>query len=206
MKTKKAKFITIEGTEGSGKSSVINFLKNFLEAQGFSVIVFREPGTTKIGEKIRHILLDKESSELSAHTELLLYLAARAQLIEEKLKAAFKEFDFVICDRFYDSTLVYQGIGLGLGKIVFDAVKKFSLGVNPDLTILLDADPRVGLNRIEKKDRIESRPLVFHEKLRRGFLSLAKKYPKRVKVVDAGGSLAEIYPRVEKTVCRKFKI
>lgn len=206
MKNKRAKFITIEGTEGSGKSSVIHHLKGLLENKGFSVVIFREPGTTRVGEKIRRILLDKENDELSPHTELLLYLAARTQLIEEKFRGVFKKVDFVICDRFYDSTLVYQGIGLGLGKIAFDAVKKFSLGISPDLTILLDADPRAGLDRIAKKDRVESRPFVFHKRIRRGFLAIAKKYPARIKIIDAGGSLGAIYPAVEKAVREKFGI
>ena len=115
---KKAVFITIEGLEGSGKSSVINFLRTYLENKKFSVRFFREPGSTYIGEKIREILLDRKNKELSCHTELLLYLAARTQLIEESLKDALNKYDFVICDRFYDSTLVYQGYALGLGKIV----------------------------------------------------------------------------------------
>jgi dTMP kinase len=194
---KKAKFITIEGLEGSGKSSVINFLKNILRRKGFSVLVLREPGSTGVGEKIREILLDKTNSKLSRHTELLLYLAARTQLIEEKLASAFKKYDFIICDRFFDSTLVYQGYALGLGKIVDQAVEMFSLGFKPDLTLILDVPARIGLGRIKKKDRIESRPLSFHNKLRKGYLALAKKYPQRVKVIDADSNLEEIYKRAE---------
>lgn len=192
----KAKFITVEGLEGSGKSSVIAFLQRLLKAKGFSVVVLREPGSTRIGEKIRDILLDKRNKELSPHTELLLYLAARTQLIEEKLKKAFKKYDYVICDRFFDSTLVYQGYALGLGKIVDEAVRVFSLGVTPDLTILIDTPVEAGLKRIKNKDRIEKRPLSFHKELRQGFLALAKRYPWRIKVVDGSGSLADIYKQV----------
>jgi len=202
---KHAYFITIEGLEGSGKSSVINFLEKLLKEKGFSVIVFREPGSTDVGEKIRQILLDKENKRLSRHTELLLYLAARAQLIEEKLMGAFKKYDFIICDRFFDSTLVYQGYALGLGAIVEKAVKMFSLGITPDLTLVLDVPAREGLKRIKNKDRIESRPIDFHNKLRRGYLALSKKYPNRIKVIDAQANLTEIYKRTEKALMDKLK-
>tara|TARA_B100000315_G_scaffold258860_1_gene312487 strand:+ start:2287 stop:2919 length:633 start_codon:yes stop_codon:yes gene_type:complete len=198
----KAFFITVEGLEGCGKSSVFNFLTTFLKRKGYSVKVFREPGSTKIGEKIRKLLLDKKNGNLSLHTELLLYLAARTQLIEEKLKKARSFSDIVICDRFLDSTLAYQGYALGLGKIAFDSVKMFSLGINPDITIFLDVSPKVGLARLKKKDRIESRPITFHNKLRRGYLSLAKKYPRRIKVIDASGSLEDIYVSVERLINR----
>ncbi len=201
---KKAFFITVEGLEGSGKSSVIEFLHKLLKKNGFSVKIYREPGSTKVGEKIRNILLDKKNSKLSAHTELLLYLAARTQLIEEKLIRDLSRYDFIICDRFFDSTLVYQGWGLQLGPIVEKSVKMFSLGITPDLTIVLDAPPEEGLARIKNKDRIESRHLKFHQRLKEGYLALAKKYPKRIKVVDARGSLKDIYPRVRKIFDKKI--
>lgn len=202
---RKALFITVEGLEGSGKSSVIAYLEKFFTNISMRVCVFREPGSTKVGEKIRQILLDKENSELSRHTELLLYLAARTQLIEEKLALAFKEFDVVICDRFFDSTLVYQGYALKLGSIVERAVDMFTLGVVPDITFLLDVEPARGLERIKNKDRIESRPLRFHEALRRGYLALAKKNHKRIIVIDAQGTLDEIYAHVEKALRAKIK-
>jgi len=200
----KARFITVEGTEGSGKSSVIVFLEKYLRAGGYSVKVFREPGSTAVGEKIRAILLDKKNSRLSKHTELLLYLAARTQLIEEKLRLALRRYDIVICDRFFDSTLVYQGFTLGLGSVAEKAVAIFSLGITPDLTLLLDAPVQEGLRRLKSKDRIESRPLSFHNKIRRGYLELAKKYPQRFSVIDAQGSLQDIYPRVEKAVRKRL--
>ena len=168
--------------------------------------MFREPGSTLIGEQIRKVLLDRKNAELTKHTELLLYLAARTQLIEEKLLPAFKQYDFVICDRFFDSTIVYQGFGLGLGKMVEKLVKEFSLGITPDLTLYLDTNIEVGLGRILEKDRIESRPLQFHKKLRKGYLSLAKKYPKRIKRINATGTLDETYKRVKKVLEAKFKI
>ncbi len=194
---KKAKFITIEGLEGSGKSSVIAFLQQHLKKQGYKVKVFREPGSTSVGEKIRRILLDKKNPKLSAHTELLLYLAARTQLIEEEFEKVFPKFDFVIGDRFFDSTLVYQGFALGLGKVVEAAVEMFSLGIVPDVTFFLDVSPQKGLRRLRTKDRIESRPLVFHNKLRKGYLKLAQRFPRRIKVIDAGGSLEDIYKQIQ---------
>jgi dTMP kinase len=206
MTAMKSKFITLEGLEGSGKSSLINFLEKLLKTKGFSVKVFREPGSTRIGEKIREVLLNNKNKELSRHTELLLYLAARTQLIEEKLKKALRDYDFIICDRFFDSTLVYQGYALGLGKVALQAVKLFALGIMPDLTIVLDAPAIDGLRRIKNKDRIESRPLSFHNKLRAGYLQLAKKYPQRIKIVDARGNLENIYKRVEKVLSSKLKV
>ncbi len=202
LKDKRAVFITVEGLEGSGKSSVIKFLSRYLRKRGFSLKVYREPGSTEIGEKIRKMLLDKKNKKLSLHTELLLYLAARTQLIEEKLKKDLKKYDFIISDRFSDSTLVYQGFGLSLGKTAELGVKIFSLGVEPDLTLYLDTPAREGLKRLKRKDRIESRPISFHNKLRKGFLELAKKYPRRIKTIDARGQLQSIYRQVSKVLER----
>lgn len=195
-------FITVEGLEGSGKSSVIRFLESFLKKQKKTVKVFREPGSTKIGEEIRRILLDKKNKKLSSHTELLLYLAARTQLIEEKLRGALLKYDFVICDRFFDSTLVYQGFALKLGGIVEKAVEMFCLGVKPDLTLFLDVDVKIGLNRLKTKDRIESRPIMFHNRLRQGYLRLARKYPRRIKIINANRELSEVFSSVEKNIIR----
>ncbi len=201
---KKAKrkgiFISFEGLEGSGKSSVINFLRRYLRRQGYKVLVLREPGSTKIGEKIRRILLDKRNKKISPHTELLLYLAARTQLIEERLKKSLREYDFVISDRFFDSTLVYQGYALGLGKVVDKAVAMFSLGIEPDLTIILDTDVKKSLARLGRRDRIESRPFSFHCRLQEGYRRLVRKYPHRIKLLSAEKSLAEVYDDVKDVI------
>ena len=206
-KKRKAKFITFEGLEGSGKSSVISFLEKVLKQKGFKVIVFREPGSTRIGEKIRQILLDKRNKELSQYTELLLYLAARAQLIEEKLTKAFKKYDFIICDRFFDSTLVYQGYALGLGPVVKRAVKMFSLRVCPDLTIILDTDIRKSLGRLKSKDRIELRKFSFHKRLKDGYRKLARNNKKRIRIINAEKNLREVCSQAQKILedflCRK---
>lgn len=201
---KKARFITIEGFEGCGKSSVIKFLEKTLKKKGVLVKIFREPGSTKIGEKIREILLNPKNKELTKHTELLLYLAARTQLIEEKLKKALTEYDFVICDRFFDSTLVYQGYALGLSGITQKAVKLFSLGIKPNLTLILDLSVEVGLSRLKSRDRIESREISYHRKLREGFLSLSKKEPYRIKVINAGKTLPEIFNEVENLIVNRY--
>jgi len=205
LKKKRGFFISVEGLEGSGKSSVIKYLENLLKGEGFKVKVYREPGSTRVGEEIRKILLDKKNKELSAHTELLLYLAARTQLIEEKLKKGIEKYDFIICDRFFDSTLVYQGYALGLGRVVETAVKVFSLGMRPDLTLFLDVPVKTGLNRLKTRDRIESRPLSFHNKLRKGFLNLAKRHQKRIKVIDAKQSLEKVFKKVEETLFVRSK-
>jgi len=196
----RARFITLEGLEGSGKSSVISFLKRYLEEKGFKVAMFREPGSTKIGEKIRKILLDKKNKRLAPYTELLLYLAARTQLIEEKLIRAFKDYDFVICDRFFDSTLVYQGYALGLKRTAEEAVKIFSLGIVPDLTIILDVDVKRSLKRLKSKDRIEARPLKFHYLLKIGYRRLWRKYPKRIHLVSSENDLRDVFKDVKKII------
>ncbi len=206
IKRKKAILITVEGLEGCGKTSVIKFLENLFSEKKMKVKVYREPGSTKIGEEIRKILLDKKEMVLSPHTELLLYLAARTQLIEEKLNKDLGNFDIIICDRFYDSTLVYQGYALGLGEIVKKSVEFFSLGIKPDLTLFLDVAVEIGLSRLKTKDRIESRSLTFHKKLREGFLKLAHTEPKRIKVVNASGRLNQIYPRIREILIKSKKV
>ena len=193
-------FITVEGIEGSGKSSVISFLDRFLKKKGFKTRVFRDPGSTKIGEKIRDILLDGRNKGLTSHTELLLYLAARTQLIEEKLKKALGKYDFVICDRFFDSTLVYQGYAMKMGRIADKSVEMFSFGIVPDLTVVLDAEVSSSLKRIKIKDRIERRPAAFHKLLKEGYRKLAKKYPQRIKLIDARGSLDSLFENIEEMI------
>jgi dTMP kinase len=205
---KKALFVTLEGLEGSGKSSVITYLKQYFKKHELSVVLFREPGSTQTGEKIRKLLL-KKGNKISPHTELLLYLAARTQLIEEELQTALGKYDVVLCDRFYDSTIVYQGYGLKLGSIVNKAAKEFALGIKPDLTLILDSDIKKSLGRIKVKDRIESRALDFHSRLKKGFRQIAAQEPRRIKLIDATKTLPEVYSAVEaivKTCLIKRKI
>lgn len=182
----KGKFITFEGGEGSGKSTHIEFLKKFLQKKGLKVAVFREPGSTGLGERIRKILLNFKGN-IAAETELFLYLAARTQFVKDKLMAALGRYDVIICDRFSDSTLVYQGHALRLGiKKIRMIVEFASFGIKPDLTFVLDLEPKEGLSRIKrKKDRIEARSLEFHNDLRKGYKILAGEEPTRIKIINA---------------------
>lgn len=184
---KQGLFITFEGAEGSGKSTQIKLLEAYLKKRGFGVLVLREPGSTKFSEDLRSILLDKRNGFLSEKTELLLYLAARAQLVKDKIIPALKEKKIVLCDRFQDSTLVYQGYGLGLDRKVIELLGCFvNKGALPDLTFLLDISAEEGLRRAGgASDRIQERPLAYHRRVRNGYLKLARANPKRIKVIPA---------------------
>ncbi|HTL47297.1 MAG TPA: dTMP kinase [Verrucomicrobiae bacterium] len=183
---KKGIFITFEGTEGSGKSTQIKRAASFLRKKGRRVLILREPGGTGVGEAIRNVLLDNKHAAMAPSAELLLYLAARAQIVNEKILPALKAGTIVICDRFEDSTLAYQGYGRGFSMKDIEAVsQKLVRGtLKPRLTILLDVDPALGLKRGGRHDRMEKQSLVFHRKVRRGFLALAKREPRRYLVIN----------------------
>ena len=205
---KKAFFITFEGGEGTGKSTLINYLKKVLINNNFKVKVFREPGSTRIGEKIRKILLYSKDN-IDSFTELLLYLAARTQLIREKLIKALSDYDVVICDRFIDSTLAYQGEGLGLGmEKIKPFIEYFSFGIKPDLTFLINILPKKSLSRIKSKDRIEKRNYSFHRRVYKGYMILAKRDPRRIKVIDNDESLEKAKKKIlyyiKKRLCIKI--
>lgn len=184
---KKGLFITFEGTEGGGKTTQILKMKEYLEYCGRKVLLLREPGGTRVSEAIREIILNKEYTEMADLAELLLYLAARAQIVNEKILPALKKGIVVICDRFEDSTLAYQGYGRGISlKDIQSVSKMFVRGaLQPDLTILLDIDPEKGMKRGGRHDRMERQSIAFHQKVRKGFLDLARKNSKRYKVLDA---------------------
>lgn len=184
-KTLKGLFITFEGFEGSGKSTQIKLLADFLRKNKYPLLVLREPGSTKIGEKIRKILLDRHNSHLGPKAELLLYLAARAQLVKEKIIPALKGKKIVLCDRFQDSTLAYQGFGLGLDRKAISRLGEFAAQrIVPHLTFLLDIPVEEGLKRTGKfKDRIERRSLHYHQRVRQGYLKISASSHRRVKVV-----------------------
>jgi len=189
-------FITLEGIEGSGKTTQIKNVAEFLQSKGQDCIITREPGGTKTGEKIRAILLDPESRDMDSLTELLLYMADRSQHIKEFIYPSLASGKTVLCDRYYDATVVYQGFARGLDiglinnlhELVFEDLK-------PDITILLDLPPETGLTRaweqIENgsrtalETRFEKETLSFHQKVRAGYLELAKKEPLRFRIVDA---------------------
>ncbi len=182
----RGKFITFEGSEGCGKSTQSELLYKYLKKQGCDTISLREPGATKISEKIRKILLDCKNDAMSGECEMLLYMAARAQIVDELIKPALKVGKIVICDRFLDSTLAYQGYGLGIDLELIGKVGDFvTQGLNPDLTIFLDLPIRKGLKHRESvEDRIEKRALSYHARVRNGYLKLAQHQPSRIKVVE----------------------
>ena len=203
MKKKKGFLITFEGAEGSGKSTQIRFAVNLLKRKGHSVLVFREPGGTETSEAVRKILLDKKLNAMRPETELLLYLAARAQLVREKIKPALEKGKMVVLDRFEDSTLAYQGFGGGVPLPVIEAFSRFARGsLRPDLTILLDVDIKEGLRRSGRSDRVEKKSVAFHEKIRKGFLALARREPKRFLVVPAGLTIEEVRGKIEDRLAR----
>ena len=195
------KIITFEGIEGVGKSTQINLLKDYIESRGLSASIFREPGSTSIGENIRSILLDSKEN-LSKESELLLMFAARAQLISEKVKIS--NTDFILFDRFYDASVAYQGFGRGLSVDFINNLISFINCPQPDLTFLLDISVENGFKRKidDVKDRIESSGDEFFEKVRQGYLKIAKSQPERIKVIDAMGSIDDINKEIIKEVSK----
>ena len=190
----KGYFITFEGGDGAGKSTQINILKDELTAAGYDVILTREPGGTQISEKIRELILDPANSEMDDMTEAFLYAAARAQIVRELIKPALEEGKVVICDRFVDSSIAYQGFGRGLGDAI-GVINTYAVdGCMPDMTILLRLDPEKGSSRIADRehDRIEQASDAFHRKVHEGYLKLEEMYPDRIVGIDASGTINEI--------------
>jgi len=178
-------FITFEGSEGGGKSTQSKMLLGFLRRRGLDVLYIRDPGTTALGEAVRKILLRSKRS-ITPNSEMLLYMAARAQLAEEKIMPALSQKKIVICDRYADATVSYQGYGLGLSIDMINRLNRFvTRSLMPDITFLLDSDIQNGLRRSRGvkgfSDRIESRSYNFHRKVRNGYLALAKQHPRRIK-------------------------
>jgi dTMP kinase len=200
---KKSFFITIEGGEGSGKTTLIKRLKELFSEE--DVVVTREPGSTSLGEKIRQLLLEKDiKTPVSPYAELSLFLAARAQHIEDVIRPALNNKKIVICDRYNDSTIAYQGYARELGvEKVKDLCDFISQGVTPNVTFYLDIEPSMGLERIKAKkpyDRIESEKILFHQKIREGFLQIAKEEPGRFHVIDATSSPEDVFSSVESLI------
>lgn len=192
--------ITFEGGEGIGKSTQLRVLAHRLEAAGIAVRSLREPGGTVVGEAVRAILLDPEHAGLDPRAELMLYEAARAQLVAEVIEPALDAGEVVLCDRFYDSTTAYQGYGRGLPLEEVDALNMAATGgLAPDRTLVLDIDPVVALERATRggADRLESEEHSFHERVSAGFSAIAAEEPERVRIVDATGSIEEVAARIE---------
>ncbi|MCF8068655.1 MAG: dTMP kinase [Desulfobacterales bacterium] len=207
-------FITLEGIEGSGKTTQMENMVAFLENRGHSCAVTREPGGTPIGRKIRSILLDPESKGMDPLTELMLYMADRAQHIKTVVLPAMKDGKIILCDRYFDATLVYQGMARGLDVDLINNLHNMVLdGLKPDITFLLDLPPEVGLSRAWKQinsgdrtgseTRFENEKLAFHEKVRAGYLELSRLEPDRYNVVDAVQS-AELVQRSIESVLSSF--
>lgn len=203
-------FISFEGIEGSGKTTQISMLSDHLLARGRFVRLTREPGGTLIGDRVRKILLDPANAALDPRAELLLYAAGRAQHLAELIRPALGEGMIVLCDRFSDATIAYQGFGRGLDKdLIGNLDRLVTGGMRPDLTVLLDIDASTGLARargrnsrhgLQEEARFENERLPFHERVRRGYLELAKQEPGRFRVVDASPPPEEIQREVRRIV------
>lgn len=201
-------FITFEGPEGSGKTTHSKLLCEFLRKKGFKVLHTREPGGTLISEKIRKILLDPKNKGMDIGCEMLLYMAARAQIVEEKILPALREGKIVVCDRFTDATLAYQGYAGGVGlKVINNIAGIVTKGLKPDITFLLDIDAKIGLLRTGRsKDRMERKSILYHNKVRNGYLAIARKEPERVKVISATGGIKETQEIIRKILNTKLEI
>ncbi|NLJ32488.1 MAG: dTMP kinase [Erysipelotrichaceae bacterium] len=204
-------FITLEGPEGSGKTSVTKILIAELTKRGYDVLFTREPGGTPIAEQIRDIILDKKNTLLDTRAEALLYAASRRQHLKEKVWPALKEGKIVICDRFLDSSLAYQGGARGLGVNEVLNINLFATeGSFPDLTLLFDVDPEIGLRRIRKNrayeiNRLDLEELTFHQKVRETFLELSIKYKDRYRIIDASQELELVANNALKIVLDKLE-
>lgn len=199
------KFITFEGGEGSGKTTIIKMLVEEIKAKGIDVLVSREPGGSKISEEIRNIILNVNNKNMDYMTEALLYAAARRQHLKEIVWPGVDSGKLVICDRYLDSSLVYQGCARGLGiEKVYELNMNATDGYLPDLTLYLDVTPDVGLGRIRDNNRdvnrLDLEKKAFHEEVRNGYLKLCEMFPERIIKINAMGSIEEVYEEVRKAV------
>ena len=189
-------FITLEGPDGSGKSTIIKLLGEYFQQKGIDFIMTREPGGTPIGEKIREIILDNGNTAMGPETEALLYAASRGQHVHEKIIPALKEGKVVLCDRFILSSLAYQGVGRGLGIKEVKMINDFALkGIYPDLILFFHIDSEITLSRKTEKlggDRLEKEGNEFHKRVYDGYMELLKMYPKNIEIIDATRSIEEV--------------
>lgn len=202
-------FITLEGPEGSGKTSHLPYLVEYLREKGYTVFPTREPGGTSIGEQIRAVIHDLKNVEMHPRTETLLYQAARAQIVEEVIRPRLKAGEIVISDRYYDSTIAYQGYGHQQDLEQVRALVKYATGgLIPDLTILLDVDVEEGLRR-KKKDnewnRLDAYTVEFHQRVRAGYLEMVRQEPARWVMLDAGQKWDEVQTDLRKLILEVLK-
>ncbi len=201
------KFITFEGVEGCGKTTQIKLIAERLRGQGYDFVLTREPGGTVVGERIRSVLLDSTHKGISPIAELLLYAAARNQHVEQVLLPALKADKLVLCDRYADATTAYQGAARNIDPAIIKDIHRIATeGLTPDLTVLLDLPAKEGLARAHdrnlrdassaKEDRFEQEDIAFHERVREGYLAIAKQEPDRFAVIDARGSEEEVHQKI----------
>jgi dTMP kinase len=207
--SQKGKFIVLEGVDGAGKSTQAYLLAKYLSEKKMRVLPVREPGGTELGERIREILLDPGEDRMTTQCELLLYMASRAQLVGEVVKPSLENGHIVISERYLLSSLAYQGYAGGLATEAIQAIGAFAvMGLEPDLTIILDVDPEIGMRRDtvpgvvaeEQYDRIEKKGVEFQKKVREGFLGLAKFDPGRIKILDGSRSPKAVHQEIKKLV------
>ncbi len=196
-----ARFITLEGGEGVGKTTNIPYIQSLLKSENIPLVLTREPGGTALAENIRQLLLDKEQEAIAEQTELLMMFAARAQHIKHVIKPALDRGDWVLCDRFTDATYAYQGGGRNMDLSTIQWLENFvQADLRPDLTLLLDAPIELGMQRAQQRgklDRFESEKMAFFDKVRQVYLSIAEQQPKRVKIVDATQSLDNVQSQIK---------
>lgn len=211
LKGKRGLLISFEGSEGSGKTTQIAELSERLENEGFEVVVTREPGGTEIGEEIRHLLMHATASEkLTPEAELLLFAASRAQLVRELILPSLEAGKIILCDRFLDSTTVYQGVGRQISMEPVHIINTFAVGsIMPDLTVVLDVPAELGMARIKRRktdlpDRMETETIDFYRKVREGYLMLAKAMPERFIVVDGTGDKDKVQRAIWDEVKHRF--
>lgn len=207
--TTRGMFVTFEGTEGSGKTSQFAALGEFLRQQGYPVLLIREPGGTQIGERIREVLLDRKYTEIHPRTEILLFQASRAQLVEQVIQPHLSQGYVVLCDRYADSTIAYQGYGYQLfdPELLQPLVSFATSDLKPDLTFYLDVDVEEGLRRRSKGgeiNRLDGYDLSFYRRVRQGYLEMARLEPERWVVIDAGGPFDQVYKSVQRVILERL--
>jgi len=203
----KGKFITFEGIDGSGKTTQINLLEQKLIKEGISPLILREPGGTRLSERIRQILLDRKNINLSSVAESLLFVAARAQLISDQIKPALEQGKYVICDRFIDSTVAYQGYGRRLNVEYLEQLNNYATdNIHPDITIILDINPGKAALRKQSDtpDRMEDIGIDFFLRVQQGYYEIANRYPKRCVILDGDLSKNKVFELVMKEVNKKL--
>lgn len=202
-------FITFEGGEGSGKSTLVEIVKKSLIEKGYEVVITREPGGSgsEFSESIRDLVLDPKYDNVSPYTEALLYAASRAQHLDEVILPALKNKKIVLCDRYIDSSLAYQAFARNLGLDFILNINHYALDKLPSLTFYIDLDPKIGLDRIKgrlKNDRLDQEKLVFHEKVRKGYLEVANLYKDRIVTIDGNRTITEIAVEIIEEISKRL--